>query len=421
MPPSRGRRCPSGGRAPAWSNAPARGRNPRLRRPAAVSFGLAPAGRDRHPAHPRLRCRRRRRASEVSQIGAVAGRPVPSLPARSPSPASSRPRCAAPQAATRAAGSCSRRGDVVRRIPYWARVETAALPAPARRLSAPGRLPRDAPPAGRAQVDVYRYPEVPPGTRIAASSTGRSSSSASCCAGRPANFGVAIVSRAPGVRVEPRVVHAGSEDRLVGYTGLPIHCNPYLPEFLDTRSWPAPSGRVPARTTSSSTAARWAARGASRSASGSATVRRRPRARLADRPRAAARSPSASPTAEQASTRPRSRSRSTARRGPGDAGRPLTIDPAGLARVATGHRPRVGLPGEPEHGERAAHPPEHASLLALVRIGALPRARAAADGLAEDPALAVAPQLAADRGRQPASTSTESISTAASTQNIRGA
>ena len=52
---------------------------------------------------------------------------------------------------------------------------------------------------------------------------------------RPAaNFGVAILSRARGVNVEPRVVRAGSEDRLVGNTGLPVNCNPYLPEFLDT-------------------------------------------------------------------------------------------------------------------------------------------------------------------------------------------
>ncbi|MFL6021474.1 MAG: hypothetical protein ACJ74A_10055, partial [Gaiellaceae bacterium] len=44
---------------------------------------------------------------------------------------------------------------------------------------------------------------------------------------RPANFGVAITSRARGVRVEPRVVRAGDENRLAGLTALPLDQNPY--------------------------------------------------------------------------------------------------------------------------------------------------------------------------------------------------
>ena len=42
-----------------------------------------------------------------------------------------------------------------------------------------------------------------------------------------ANFGAVVVSRATGVRVSPRLVIAGDENRLVGYTALPVNLNPY--------------------------------------------------------------------------------------------------------------------------------------------------------------------------------------------------
>ena len=49
---------------------------------------------------------------------------------------------------------------------------------------------------------------------------------------RPAtNFGVVVTSRAPGVRVEPRIVRAGDERRLTGYPALPFNLNPYLRTF----------------------------------------------------------------------------------------------------------------------------------------------------------------------------------------------
>ena len=46
-----------------------------------------------------------------------------------------------------------------------------------------------------------------------------------------ANLGVAITSRAPGVRVEPRLVADGDENRLTGYAALPFDLNPYVDEF----------------------------------------------------------------------------------------------------------------------------------------------------------------------------------------------
>jgi hypothetical protein len=48
---------------------------------------------------------------------------------------------------------------------------------------------------------------------------------------RVANFGVAIVGRGPGSRVEPRVVRGGDENRLTGYAALPFDQNPYVTEF----------------------------------------------------------------------------------------------------------------------------------------------------------------------------------------------
>ena len=46
-----------------------------------------------------------------------------------------------------------------------------------------------------------------------------------------ANFGVAITRRGSGVRVEPRIVAAGDENRLTGYAALPLYLNPYLAQF----------------------------------------------------------------------------------------------------------------------------------------------------------------------------------------------
>jgi hypothetical protein len=49
------------------------------------------------------------------------------------------------------------------------------------------------------------------------------------------NFGVVILSRGRGVRVEARVTFAGDENRLVGYTALPENLNPYMETFMSER------------------------------------------------------------------------------------------------------------------------------------------------------------------------------------------
>ena len=48
-----------------------------------------------------------------------------------------------------------------------------------------------------------------------------------------ANFGVVIIHRGRGSRVEPRVVAGLDENRLTGYAGLPINHNPYMEEFRE--------------------------------------------------------------------------------------------------------------------------------------------------------------------------------------------
>jgi hypothetical protein len=49
---------------------------------------------------------------------------------------------------------------------------------------------------------------------------------------RVANFGVVVVRRGRGSRVEPRVVAKLDENRLTGLAGLPVARNPYLQEFI---------------------------------------------------------------------------------------------------------------------------------------------------------------------------------------------
>ncbi|HSL64280.1 MAG TPA: hypothetical protein VK874_06430, partial [Gaiellaceae bacterium] len=88
--------------------------------------------------------------------------------------------------------------------------------------------------AGRpARVTSYRYPTGASGSGEPTPLAGPEQVFRVRLARPVANFGVAIVSRARGVRVEPRVVRAGDEARQVGYTSLPLNLNPYLAQFLD--------------------------------------------------------------------------------------------------------------------------------------------------------------------------------------------
>ncbi len=119
------------------------------------------------------------------------------------------------------------RGGDVRRVPLWFHVEVPRLRRDQySRLSAPGVYRGDT--AGkRASVSTYRYPDgglasgVPtrlPGPEQVFRFTLR----------RPvANFGAVVLHQGRGVRVSPRLVTGDDENRLVGYTALPVTLNPY--------------------------------------------------------------------------------------------------------------------------------------------------------------------------------------------------
>ena len=117
------------------------------------------------------------------------------------------------------------RGDQIRRIPYWFRVTTPQLPRPTRTLTRTGTYSGST--VGKPRrVQQYRYPVVANSTQPGPEQVFR------FALGRPvANFGVAVLRG----DVQPRVVQAGDENRLVGIAGLPVNINPYVDEFGDAR------------------------------------------------------------------------------------------------------------------------------------------------------------------------------------------
>jgi subtilisin family serine protease len=119
------------------------------------------------------------------------------------------------------------RGTDVRRVPFWFHVEIPELASePHTALTHPGVYSGDT--AGKESlVSSYRYPEGSLGTPIPLNLSGPEQVFQVTVTKPIANFGIVVLSRAPGVRVAPRVVVAGDENRLVGYTGLPVDINPY--------------------------------------------------------------------------------------------------------------------------------------------------------------------------------------------------
>jgi subtilisin family serine protease len=123
------------------------------------------------------------------------------------------------------------RGAERRRVPFWLFVERPALEAaPAADLTGPGRFGSTT--KGRTNlVATYRYPVLPSGLTPGGPLKGPERVYRVLIGENVANFGVVVLSRAPGVTVEPRIVRNADENRLVGYPGLPIALNPYLATF----------------------------------------------------------------------------------------------------------------------------------------------------------------------------------------------
>jgi subtilisin family serine protease len=127
-----------------------------------------------------------------------------------------------------------RRGDDVRRIPFWGRVSVAGLAKhrSVRTLARPGT--QAATTVGRARnVTSYRYPENPRGLGLPAVLAGPEAVYRVTIGRGAVNFGVVVTQRSRGTTVEPRVVEGLDENRLTGYAGLPIDSNAYLPTFRE--------------------------------------------------------------------------------------------------------------------------------------------------------------------------------------------
>jgi len=120
------------------------------------------------------------------------------------------------------------RGSTTRRIPFWLRVTVPKLTGDRHpTLRRPGIYRGNT--AGRAaRVGCYRYPTNPAPLGIPPCLPGPEQVFRVSLTRPAANFGVVMLSRARGVRVQPRVVRAGDENRLTGYAGLPLNLNPYL-------------------------------------------------------------------------------------------------------------------------------------------------------------------------------------------------
>jgi len=119
------------------------------------------------------------------------------------------------------------RGSEIRRVAFWFHVEVPKLGLdPHRTLSRPGLYHGNT--LGKpSRASSYRYPERGFGVGVPTRLGGPEQVFRFTLRTRVANFGAVVVASARGVRVSPRLVSGGDENRLVGYTGLPTSLNPY--------------------------------------------------------------------------------------------------------------------------------------------------------------------------------------------------
>jgi subtilisin family serine protease len=126
-------------------------------------------------------------------------------------------------------------GGATRRIPFWLRVDTPLIRAQARALTRPG-VYRGTTVGAPSRVSTYRYPDLSPnGVDIPARLAGPEAVFRFQLIRPVANFGVVITSRDPGVGVEPRILLDADQNRLAGYTALPLDLNPYRSQYGDHR------------------------------------------------------------------------------------------------------------------------------------------------------------------------------------------
>ncbi|MDQ4029996.1 MAG: S8 family serine peptidase [Actinomycetota bacterium] len=123
------------------------------------------------------------------------------------------------------------RDGVSRRIPFWFGVSPAALAGHAASPLARTGTYRTTTAGRPSLVDEYRFPRLPRSGDLPAVLAGPERVFRVRLRRPVANFGVAVLSRARGVDVQPRIVEGVDEARQVGYTALPLNLNPYLADF----------------------------------------------------------------------------------------------------------------------------------------------------------------------------------------------
>ncbi len=119
------------------------------------------------------------------------------------------------------------RGADTRRLPYWFRVTAPQLGTEPHTLLLHQGVYHGNTKGKPARVSTYRYPELSTAATIPLDLSGPEQVFRFAPKIPLVNFGAVVTRRAPGVKVAPRLVYAGDENRLVGETGLPANINPY--------------------------------------------------------------------------------------------------------------------------------------------------------------------------------------------------
>ncbi|HVC88376.1 MAG TPA: S8 family serine peptidase [Gaiellaceae bacterium] len=113
-------------------------------------------------------------------------------------------------------------GTEVRRIPFWFATVTPKLAGEPKILLKRAGTYRGSTKYGPSLISAYRYP-----TAGDALYPGPERAYRVAISGHPANFGVVVTSGS----ATPHVTFDGSEDRLAGYTALPLDLNPYRASY----------------------------------------------------------------------------------------------------------------------------------------------------------------------------------------------
>ncbi|MGB2875964.1 MAG: S8 family serine peptidase [Gaiellaceae bacterium] len=125
------------------------------------------------------------------------------------------------------------RAGQARRIPYWLHVTAAALARePHKLLRGPGVYQGNTS-HGASLVSTYRFPTNPAQLGVVSRLSGPEQVFRFVLRRRVANAGAVVLSQGSHVYISPRLVRAGDEDELAGFSALPLRVNPYQSRFFE--------------------------------------------------------------------------------------------------------------------------------------------------------------------------------------------